>query len=317
MTQPKPFPLPSRVRSQQSPVHAELAVTLLGPSAAMAQLWSQMRRLAPYLRTVLLTGEADCGQEAVARLLLDLSPASHRSFLQLTAAELETRLLRPAGLVAFPSDVLLFLPDAEKLSRPAGDALLRLMKMRRARPFTVVAATSEDLRTLVGVGRFSAELAEALDAIRLALPPLAQRAEDLPMLISHILATQSAHSGQLAPQVADDFHRAAMAHSWPGNLRELSETLAALCSGDEDDVLHGADLHRALVSGRPGHTSETASTRMVSLDTVMQEHIVCVLRACRGNKLRAAETLGISRSTLYRMLDSAAASQTGTLCMAG
>lgn len=316
MTQPKPFPLPSRVRTQQSSVHAELAVTLLGPSPAMAQLWSQMRRLAPYLRTVLLTGEAHCGQEAVARLLLDLSPHSNRPFLQLTAAEIEAKLLRPAGLVSFPSDVLLFLPDAENLSRAAGDALLRLMKMRRARPFTVVAATSEDLRTLVGVGRFSPELADALGAMRLALPSLSGRVEDLPMLISHTLAVQSTHTGRPAPQVTEDFLRAAMAHPWPGNLLELSETLAALCAGNDRDVLRGADLHRALSSHRTGHAPEAASARMVSLDTVMQEHIVCVLRACHGNKLRAAETLGISRSTLYRMLDSGAASQPEALSLA-
>ena len=313
MTQSKPFPLPYRAPSNSS---AELSLTLLGPSPAMAQLWTQLRRVAAHVRTVLLTGEPDCGQEAVARLLLDLSPHSHRTFLTLSAAEAENRLLRPAGLVSFPSDVLVFLPDAHKLSRSAQDALLRLMKMRRARPFTVVAATAEDLRSLVAVGRFSPELADALGAMRLALPSLRERAEDIPMLVSHLLATHSAEGRRRAPNTSEDFLRAAMAHPWSGNLRELSQVLAWLCSHADGDVLHAADLHRALASRPASRAAEPGLPRMVSLDTVIQEHLVAVLSACHGNKLRAAETLGISRSTLYRMLDTAAAAHTEALSMA-
>ncbi len=313
MTQPMPFPIPYRASSTPS---GELSLTLLGPSPAMAQLWTQLRRVAAHVRTVLLTGDSDCGQEAVARLLLDFSPHGHRAFLILSAAEAEGRLLRPSGLVSFPSDVLLFLPDAHKLSRAAQGALLRLLKMRRARAFTVIAATAEDLRSLVALGRFSPELADTLGAMRLALPSLKERAEDIPMLVNHLLATYSAKHGHRMPNTSADFLRAAMAHPWSGNLRELSQILAWLCSHAEGDVLHAADLHRAIASQHPSRAPEPAPVRLVPLDTVVQEHIVAVLSACRGNKLRAAETLGISRSTLYRMLDTAAVAHSEPLPLA-
>ncbi len=316
MTHAKPLPTFPRDLTQQTSASAEPALTLLGPSAAMGQLWTQIRRLAPYFRTVLLTGEVDCGQEAVARLLLDLSSQNHRSLLVLDAAELERRLLRATGLISLPSDIVLFLPDVHALSLTAQDNLLRLLRVRRSRLLTVIAATSEDLRSLVSVGRFSSELADLLSAVRLALPSLKQRTEDLPMLISHLLATHSACIGRSVPHTGEDFLRAAMQHAWPENLRELSRILHALCSAKDLEALHAADLHRALAEHQPAPAHIAAPTRMVSLDTVMNEHILGVLRACHGNKLRAAETLGISRSTLYRMLDAASATQPTPMLMA-
>lgn len=315
MTQPQPFLSPVRVPS--SPSSAQLALTLLGPSSAMAQLWGQLRRLASHVRTVLLTGEADCGQEAVARLLLDLSPQPHRSFLRLTAAEAETRLLRTSGLNSLPTDIFLFIPDVDRFSMQAQEALLKLLRSRRSRPFTLVAATSEDTRALIDLGRFSAELADALSSVRLALPSLKDRAEDLPMLVSQILTTESLAQGRPAPLPTQDFLRAVMQHSWPGNLAELTQTLASLCAthapGDRPTSNHGCPdltaeaLYQALATQRPTRKSENAPVRLVTVDTVVQEHIGAVLRACHGNKLKAAEILGISRSTLYRMLDASTA----------
>lgn len=317
MTQQKPFPIAPRPSLVQPSSSAELALTLLGPSPAMAQLWTQIRRLAPYLRTVLLTGEADCGQEAVARLLLDLSPQNHRHFLQLTAAEVEGRLLRASGLASFPPDVLLYLPDVHRLSRPAQEAVLRLLKMRRSRPFTTVAAAADDLRTLVGLGSFSSELADLLGGMRIALPTLKQRAEDLPMLIVQLLSQLASAQGTCPPTVSETFLRAAMAHTWPGNFRELSQVLASLNASAGTEPLQASDLQRTLAVQKATVYAEPAAVRMVSLDAIVQEHIAAVLHACHGNKLRAAETLGISRSTLYRMLDCAAATRTPALQLAG
>ena len=171
---------------------------------------------------------------------------------------------------------------------------------------------------MAGVGRFVPELADALSCVRLAVPCLKDRPEDIPMLVSHMLASRSQDSRQPVPQVTEDFLRAAMEHAWPGNLRELSRILTALSSavGESRGELRAADLHRALVMQRPVRVPEQAPVRMVSLDTVVQEHISGVLRACRGNKLRAAEVLGISRSTLYRMLDAPATAGEASLPIA-
>lgn len=297
--------------------NVEFALTLLGPSAAMAQLWTQVRRLAPHVRTVLLTGEPDCGQEAVARLLLDLSTQNHREFLRLTAADAEARLLRPTGLVSFPADVLLYLPDVHRLSLEAQEALLRLIRMRRARPFTVVAATHEDLRALVSTGHFLADLAELISPVRLAVPALRQRSEDIPMLLSHMLQARCLQLGRASSlQTGEDFLRAAMQHLWSGNLRELSQVLTWLCANSQGDLLRASDLQTALAHRKPTPVTTSAPVRMVTLEAVMQEHLLAVLRACRGNKLRAAEVLGISRSTLYRMLETASTGKPHPLSLA-
>ncbi len=309
MTHTQPFLAPARTPSKAAS-SAELAVCLLGPSSAMSQLWAQMRRLAPHVRTALLTGEPDCGQEAVARVLLDLSPHAHRSFVQVTAAEAEARLLRSAGFTSLPNDVFLFLPNVDQFSPAAQDGLLRLMRTRRSRALTVIAASTEDLRALAGLGRFSSELADALGSVRIAMPSLRQRREDLPMLISHMLMGCSQRAGVPVRQTTDEFLQAAMEHTWSGNLRELNQTLTILCASPDGQALRAADLHRCLVAHRPQRAEAASPARLISLDTVVQEHICAVLRACQGNKVRASEVLGISRSTLYRMLDSASAVST-------
>ena len=301
----------SALSHQTRPVaSAELALTLLGPSTAMSQLWSQLRRLAPHVRTVLLTGNPDCGQEAAARLLLDLSPYPRRPFLALNQAEAEAHLARSSGLHLVPNEAFLFLPEADRLSPAAQQGLLRLLRIRRSRALSVIAAVSEDLRALVGTGRLSAELAEALGTVRVSLPDLHERAEDLPMLLSQMLSLRSHALQQPVPQLSEEVLRAAMQHTWPGNLRELADVVDGLIvGGAAGEELRAACLQRALRAvgaPKPG----VPPVRMIKLDTVVQEHIFSVLRGCRGNKLRAAEVLGISRSTLYRILDAAAQSRT-------
>ena len=293
-------------RYQTSPaVSAELALTLLGPSTAMSQLWTQLRRLAPHVRTVLLMGSPDCGQEAAARLLLDLSPYPQRPFLVLSEAEAEARFGRASGLNPVPHEAFLFFSAVDRLSSAAQQNLLRLLRMRRARALSVVAATSEDLRAMVGMGRFSAELAETLGTVRVALPELQERVEDLPMLLTQMLSLRSHALQQPTPPLSEEILRAAMQHSWPGNLRELCEVVEGLITGNAaGEELRAAGLQRALRAVQAPKPSAPA-VRMVKLDAVVHEHIFAVLRGCRGNKLRAAEVLGISRSTLYRILDAA------------
>ena len=220
------------------------------------------------------------------------------------------------GLSALPADVFLYLPDVDRFSPAAAEGLLRLIRMRRSRPFTVVAAASEELRSLASAGRFPAELADLLTSIRLPVPCLKQRPEDLPMLLSHLVSLSAPETGRTIPQFSEDLLRAAMEYTWPGNLRELARITALLLEQPEvTRELTAADFHRAIAARQSQREDNPNVVRMVSLDTVMQEHINAVLLACRGNKLRAAEVLGISRSTLYRMLDAAAAQNT-TLAIA-
>ncbi len=294
---------------------SENGLMLLGPSTAMATLWSQVRRLAPHVRTVLLTGSPDSGQEAVARLLLDLSFTPQRPFIVLTESDAEGRLAQACQAHAGPHDLFLFLPAVERLSPSGQQHLLRLLKTRRTRALSVVASTVEDLRSLASMGRFSGELAELLGTVRIGVPALKDRVEDVPMLLSQMLAQRSRALQGTAPPLSEELLRAAMQHAWPGNFHELSAVAQVLLdeyvSGSE---LRAADLVRALGNVQTPTPPTTSAVRMIKLDTVVQEHVYAVLRGCRGNKLKAAEVLGISRSTLYRMLD--AATQNNSMSLA-
>lgn len=289
---------------------------MLGPSAAMSQLWLQIRRLAPHIRTVLLTGAPDCGQEAVARLLLDFSAAPKRNFVQVSAADAEIRFARPSGLSSLPADIFLFLPDIDCFSPAAAENLLRVLRMRRSRLFTVVAAATQDLHALAAAGNFPQDLALLLTSVNLELPELKQRREDVPMLLGQLLALRASVSGSSAPTLSQGFLHAAMDYAWPGNLRELLCVASSLVEdGTATHELTSAEFHRAVEIQPSTPVAEAKPARMISLEAVVQEHISSVLHACRGNKLRAAEILGISRSTLYRMLDAGAVHNTA-LCLA-
>lgn len=285
---------------------AALALTLLGPSTSMCQLWSQMRRLAPHMRTLLLTGAPDCGQEAIARLMLDLSPQPRRQFLVLPACEVEERLERSQVPASLPTEFFLFIPDADQLLPGAQVSLFQFLRTRRNSGTTVVAAMTENLKTLVGLGRFSAELAEVLGAVRIAVPTLKERAEDLPMLLNQMIHMRCQQRQRSVIQVAQPVLRAAMQHDWSGNLRELTEAVDELIRLSGSKMEAGLpEWTRALNAHRLPKAGPIPA-RMIRLDTVIQEHIYSVLRSCSGNKQQAADVLGVSRSTLYRMLESAA-----------
>jgi DNA-binding NtrC family response regulator len=233
---------------------------LLGPSSAIARVWSQIHRVAPHFRTATITGEPGSGAESAARALHALSPVAKLPFMVVEAANADQ--VFSASALHTVLEGLIFIPDVDKLTPAAQRGLVRKLRIRGRFPLRVVAAASTELRASVSAGRFSPELAEILGTVRIALPPLRERAEDLPLLATHLVQRLAERLRLNTPALAPSFHDALIAFAWPGNLEEI-----------------------------------------------VQEHIRAVLIGCQGNKLRAAEILGISRSTLYRMLDGAVANR--------
>jgi DNA-binding NtrC family response regulator len=186
--------------------------------------------------------------------------------------------------------------------------LLRLLKFRRHRRIAVVASTSVDLRSVVSAGTFNGELFSNLASLRLQIPSLRERVEDLPLLTHQLLQAESIRQERQLPSIDPAFLSAIYDYTWPGNLDQLRSTIAWMIE-HRDGPLGPADLVAAISEVRTESAIAEAPVRMVPLDHVVQEHVRAVLIGCNGNKLRAAEVLGISRSTLYRMLD--AASVTG------
>jgi DNA-binding NtrC family response regulator len=146
-------------------------------------------------------------------------------------------------------------------------------------------------------------LADHLGALRIVIPLLRDRRDDIPQLLACVLQSIAAKTGARLPELAPDLTDAAQRMPWRGNLIQLCSAAEGLMERATHLILHAPDLDAALGAISPASSSRPREIRMIRLDKIIQEHVRAVLSACNGNKLRSAEVLGISRSTLYRMLD--------------
>lgn len=264
-------------------------------------------------------GEPGCGEETVARQLHQMCPAHDLEFVMLHAADAEERFAEGAD---WRGVGLLYLPEAERLSRVGQEGLLRMMRQRGAHHPRVVAFVGRGLKPYISAGFFLPELAGCLTSLRLTLPTLRERAGDLPALVEQQLHSRRMEQAAVGLRtrpvyVTDEFLAAVTAQEWPGNLHQLNDVVDWLVEHRAGLPLSAADLRSALEANEQKPRPVVSQTRLVKLDEIVQEHVRMVLLACHGNKLKAAEVLGISRSTLYRMLDAAEAPEGRSLRLAG
>lgn len=294
---------------------------LTGESFAMRSLRSQLRRAAPHFRIALITGETGTAKETVALALHRLNAESDASFIAHDAASLLAALdelvSQPAPIgIAGPLELAkvrrtLFFADVGALVPAEQSDLLLCLKRVSAlrngaeRP-RLVFATGRDLRGLSSAGQFDRNLYRAISAVEIFLPPLRSRPEDIPLITCGILS-RSAKPGAFDGRALSRLQ----SHDWPGNIRELERVveLARQHAGADTDGTDGVIEAMHLPSLGEFYRAERQArieSSVERLDDVIQNHVLDILLRCNGNKVRAAERLGISRSTLYRMLDSGA-----------
>ena len=259
-------------------------LVFLGESSFAERLRVQVRRIAPHFRTALLTGEPGTGKEEVARELHRLSPVAEHPFLACPADDFAAGAVDP---VRFGT---LYLERLEALNPSLQSRLLARLQRLDARPgeIRIIVSTESPLRGMVASGRLRQDLYIHIGAIEIRLPRLRDRPEDLPAMLSGL---------PLAPLAVSRLRE----HTWPGNLRELVQVLtqAHLAA----DGLTIEPSHLPVLIAPPAVPQQASDAR---LELVLKRHVADVLERCAGNKLRASEMLGISRSTLYRMLDAPA-----------
>lgn len=318
-------PLPGPVEVP-SPKASEFEI--VGGSEAMQRLRLQVRRIGPHFRTVLVSGEAGTGKELVARALHGMSQGSRGPFVVCHAGALEDALATwserqgesaPSGdalgcLMRFSQRGTLFLDGISEMPMEAQLRLLRILRRHELahshpesqRPhIRMIAATSENLRILASTGLFRQELYRRLAMIEIALPPLRAHLEDLSELTKHFLDRFALLYGRTAPRVSDQAMERMLGYRWRGNVRELESVLQNSLLQVEGGVIEPHHLPPLSDLSVAGSTTSGAG-ESARLQDVVDHHVLRVLKDCRGNKLRAAEVLGISRSTLYRMLDAVA-----------
>jgi two-component system response regulator AtoC len=281
-------------------VDAQYGTQIVGVSAVWRKLLMQAEMAAPHVQVAAIDGETGSGKQTLARYLFSRSPLAGSIFQRRDAREWLVTDADPATLVGFT-----YLDRVDLLAPPGQGLLLGVLKALQDRPpgrAVLLASSQSPLRQMAGQGLLMPDLAFRLTAVRFAIPPLRQRKEDIAVLAQTLLDRICNRYQQRPVSLGPGALAKLLQHNWPGNVRELASVLETALLEAVNGVIRAGDL--ALPSGADAQLEPHPCPRTedVSLDAVIRHHVEYVLDLNRGNKLRAARQLGISRSTLYRIL---------------
>jgi two-component system response regulator HydG len=302
---------------------------MLGKSEPMQALFALLERVAQVASPALVLGETGTGKELVARALHQAGPRRSGPFVAVNCAAVPETLLESElfghtrgaftgatqarrGLFLDADGGTLLLDEIGELSPPLQARLLRVLESGELRPVgsdavrtvdvRVVAATHRPLSDLVHGGEFREDLYFRLKVLPIAIPPLRERGDDIPLLADHFLARARARLPQArARSFAADAVAALLAHPWPGNVRELAHLIERLAVTTDREIIDGPTVRTMLELPAPGSGQPFGAFEpLPALRDLEQRYIDHVLEKTGGNKTRAAEILGIDPSTLHR-----------------
>jgi len=300
---------------------------IVSRSPLMLEVFAKIRRVAPHFKTLLISGATGTGKELVARALHRLSNASADRFVACNCSGLVESLAESelfgyvrgaftgavqdrAGLFESAHQGTIFLDEVGELSPGAQAKLLRVLQdhevrrvgssVSRAVDVRVIAATNRDLRAMVREGRFREDLYYRLAVVEIALPSLASRREDLPLLQRYFVQKFASEYKKPISGLTRRAQSRMATYPWPGNIRELENVIGNACMMGEGKFLDVNDLPERL-RGELNNES-LMDEAFLSLEEVQRRHVLRVLELVDGNKVRAAEILGVGRATIYQLL---------------
>jgi transcriptional regulator with GAF, ATPase, and Fis domain len=322
---------------------------MIGRTAVMQDLFDAIRRLAPHVRTVLVTGETGTGKELVARALHKVGSRRDRRFITVNCSAVVDTLFESElfghqrgaftgatdtkiGVFEHADKGTLFLDEVGELPLSVQPKLLRAVEYgelqrvgsleTRKVDVHVIAATNRDLRSASAAGQFRSDLFYRLGIMEVHVPPLRDRRGDIPLLTAAFIRDCAKRMNRPLSGITTAAEQILQESSWDGNIRELRNVVERACLLSESRMLTERDVmgamktfHRPLssVTMRAAAPAERiAENEDDLLSTVQRSQIDRILKRVGGNKTQAARLLGISRRSLYRWIDRLERAETGT-----
>jgi DNA-binding NtrC family response regulator len=304
---------------------------LLGVSPAMQEIFHQIELAGPTDAPVLVLGESGTGKELVARTIHQLSARARQPFVAVNCAAipeslLESELLghekgaftgaleRRAGYFELADGGTILLDEIAEMTPPFQAKYLRILQDNVVRRIggkseikvdvRVVAATNKDPQRAIKAGEFREDLYYRLNVFSIAIPPLRERREDVPVLVEAFIAEFSAKYDRRVKAVDEAALRALCQHPWPGNVRELRNCIERAVVACEVEVLTPGHLPFRPAAASPSDRSDAITLPLgTTVDRAERELILKTLESVGNNKTRAAEILAISIKTLHNKLN--------------
>ena len=302
---------------------------VIGSGPAMQRVFGLVKRVAPSNANVVIAGESGTGKEVVARAVHNLSPRKDKPFVALNCSAIPATLIeselfgyergaftgadqRRLGNFELAHAGTLFLDEIGELPLEVQSKFLRVIEERKIRRLggrsevevdvRVICATNRDLKEEIRRGRFREDLYFRLHVFTIQLPTLKERREDIQLLVHHFIEKYNGETGKHVRGVSPGALGILEGYAWPGNIRELRNTVERAMILADGDVIGAEHLPPDMLPSRP----EVATLRVplgLPIDRVEKEYILASLEKNGGNKARTAEGLGISEKTLYNKLN--------------
>ena len=304
---------------------------IIGQSSAMQMVFETIAQVSDLPANVLIEGESGTGKELIARAIHCSSSRATGPFIPVNCAAIPETLLESelfgyvrgaftdarrdrAGLFREASGGILFLDEISEIPITLQAKLLRVLEDKEVRPLganqsekvdtRVLSASNRFLDELVRNGRFRQDLYYRLNVIRIELPTLRHRSEDIPLLVKHFIEKFADNAKRNVEGIQDEALAALRSYDWPGNIRELEHTIERAVLLGKGALIGVEDLPAHLVArSESAVVLAQALAKQSTLRDLEREYIGKVLETTHGNKTEAARILGVDRTTLYRKLE--------------